>query len=81
MPRHEINLPNLGLGDLPIRLSLWLVKRGSRLAEGDQVAEVLAGGVTIDLPSPVEGTLVETLVGEGEPITVGQRLAVIESDF
>jgi pyruvate/2-oxoglutarate dehydrogenase complex dihydrolipoamide acyltransferase (E2) component len=79
MPRHEIVLPNLGI-DQPI-LSLWLVKRGSRLAEGDQMLEVLAGGVTVDLPTPVEGILSETLAAEGESITVGQRLAVIESDF
>ena len=80
MPRIELCLPDLGLDDQPITLSGWLVPRGARVAAGERVAEVLAGPATVDLPSPVDGVLVERLVDEDEPITVGQPLAVIE-DF
>jgi pyruvate/2-oxoglutarate dehydrogenase complex dihydrolipoamide acyltransferase (E2) component len=79
MPNHDLVLPDLGLDNQQITLSLWLVSRGSRVAEATPVAELLAGAVTVDLPAPVEGVLIETLVDEGEPIAVGQRLAVIES--
>ena len=64
---------------MPITVSLWLVERGSRVVEGDQVLEVLAGAATVDLAAPAEGILVETLVEEDDPIVVGQPLAVIES--
>jgi pyruvate/2-oxoglutarate dehydrogenase complex dihydrolipoamide acyltransferase (E2) component len=43
------------------------------------VAEVLAGPATVDLPSPVDGVLIERLVDEDEPIVAGQLLAVIET--
>jgi pyruvate dehydrogenase E2 component (dihydrolipoamide acetyltransferase) len=79
MPCHDLILPDLGIDDQPIVLSLWLAKEGSRVAEGDQVAEVLCGGATVDLPAPADGVLLAKLVEEGESLTVGQRLAVIES--
>jgi len=80
MPRIELCLPELGLGDQPITLCMWLVPRGARVTVGERVAEVLAGPATVDLPSPVDGVLMERLVDEDEPIAVGQLLAVIESE-
>lgn len=76
----DLLLPDLGMDDQPIVLSSWLVRRGRRVSAGEGVAEVLAGPATIDLPSPVDGILVEKLVDEDEPIAVGQRLAVIEAE-
>jgi pyruvate/2-oxoglutarate dehydrogenase complex dihydrolipoamide acyltransferase (E2) component len=78
MPRIELCLPDLGLDDQPVTLSAWLVPRGARVAAGERVAEVLAGPATVDLPSPVDGVLIERLVDEDEPIGVGQPLAVFE---
>ena len=77
MVRHVI-LPDLDLGDQPLVLSLWLVVRGERVSQGESVAEVLAGALTVDLPAPADGFLVEKLVTEGEPIVAGQQLAIIE---
>jgi pyruvate/2-oxoglutarate dehydrogenase complex dihydrolipoamide acyltransferase (E2) component len=79
MHRREIILPELEIEDQPLLLSLWLVRRGGRVSAGDSVVEILAGSVTVDLPSPLDGILAETLAAEGDPLTVGQRLAVIES--
>lgn len=77
---HRLTLPDLGLAELPIALSAWLVKKGSRVAEGDPVVEVLCGGVTVDLPAPVDGVFAQKLVADGEPIRIGQALAVIEAE-
>jgi 2-oxoglutarate dehydrogenase E2 component (dihydrolipoamide succinyltransferase) len=79
MTCHELNLPDLGLDDVPIVLSMWLARRGGRVAQGEPIAEILAGAVTVDLPAPADGVLSETLVSADESIRVGQRLAVIES--
>lgn len=78
--RHLLTLPDLGLGSREITASLWLVELDSAVNAGDRLLEVLAGSVTIDLPSPAGGVLVETLVAEDEPLIVGQPLAIIESD-
>jgi pyruvate/2-oxoglutarate dehydrogenase complex dihydrolipoamide acyltransferase (E2) component len=79
MDCRELILPDLGLDDQPIALSLWLVKEGARVAEGEPVVEVMAGPVTVDLPAPADGVLTRKLVAEGEPLAVGQRLAAIEA--
>jgi pyruvate/2-oxoglutarate dehydrogenase complex dihydrolipoamide acyltransferase (E2) component len=74
-------LPDLGLGDQPIVLSLWLVRTGSRVAEGEPLVEVLAGAATVDLPSPAAGVLAEKSASAGDVLAVGQRLATIENDW
>jgi pyruvate/2-oxoglutarate dehydrogenase complex dihydrolipoamide acyltransferase (E2) component len=77
MKGEDLVLPDLGL-DEPIALSLWLVKQGGRVVEGEPIAEVMGGETTVDLPAPADGVLAEHLVEEGDPLSVGQRLAVIE---
>ncbi|MGD9647839.1 MAG: biotin/lipoyl-containing protein [Pirellulales bacterium] len=77
--RHQLILPDLGLGEIPVTASLWLVEPGSRVTEGDRLLEVLADGVTTDLPSPVSGVLVDVLVSEDDRLAVGQPLAVLEA--
>ncbi len=79
MPRHELTLPELGIDDRPITVSLWLVERDTRVAAGDPVLEVLAGPATVDLAAPADGVLVETFVEEDDRLEVGQRLGVVES--
>ena len=75
--RHELLLPDLGLGDVPVLASVWLVEVGGEVTEGDRLLEVVAGAVTVDLPSPATGTLAEVFVGEDEPLAIGQLLAVV----
>ena len=80
MTRHEVILPDLGLDNQPVSAGLWLVQQGRRVAAGDQLLEILAGSVVLDLSAPADGVLTERLVEEDSPLQTGQRLAVIESD-
>ena len=77
--KNELILPELGMGDTPIRASLWLVSADSEVTQGDRLLEIVTGGTTIDLPAPVSGRLTELLVDEDEPLFVGQTLAIIET--
>jgi len=79
MSRRALILPDLGLGDRPISVSMWLVDRGVQVFEGDPLVELLAGEATVDLPSPATGVLVKKLATEDDVVRVGQRLAVIET--
>ena len=72
-----ILLPDLGLAN--VTASIWLAKRGDEVTEGDRLLEVLADGVTVDLPAPCNGRLIKTLVNEDDPLAVGQLLGIIES--
>jgi pyruvate/2-oxoglutarate dehydrogenase complex dihydrolipoamide acyltransferase (E2) component len=71
-------LPELGVEDRPITACLWLVKRGEKVSQGESLLEVLSDAANVELPSPVDGVLIKKLVTEGEPLSVGQRLAAIE---
>jgi pyruvate/2-oxoglutarate dehydrogenase complex dihydrolipoamide acyltransferase (E2) component len=78
--RHELLLPDLGFGDRPVRVSLWLVDQGREVTQGDRLLEIVADSVTVDLPSPASGVLVATLVSDDEPLRIGQTLGIIECE-
>lgn len=76
--REPIVVPECGILGVPVRLSLWLVPRGTRVREGQRVAEIVAGGATIDLEAPVAGRLAALLVDEDESVCAGTVVAEIE---
>ena len=78
--RHELVLPDLDLPGVPVVASVWHVPVGGGVSRGESVLEVTAGDVTVDLPAPVDGTLIRRLVVEDETLHVGQALAVIRCD-
>lgn len=79
MPRTvPITLPDLGSGRTT--LSLWYVRPGDRVFEGDRVAEVLIPGATFDVPSPTTGKLTDRAALPTDPVTTGQVLGWIEED-
>ncbi|MEE8453138.1 MAG: lipoyl domain-containing protein [Thermoguttaceae bacterium] len=79
MTRFELFLPELEIDDQPILVSLWLVRRGSRVTRGEQVLELLAGAATVDLAAPTDGVLSAVHVEEGDTLSVGQRLATFQT--
>lgn len=76
--QHTLIMPDLGLGQMPIVTTLWLVNAGSEVSEGDRLLEIVCGVATVDLPSPASGVLLSQLVGEDQTVTPGQALAVVE---
>jgi pyruvate/2-oxoglutarate dehydrogenase complex dihydrolipoamide acyltransferase (E2) component len=77
--RVEVLLPDLGMADAPLRASVWLVDAGDEVSEGDRILEVLSPNVTVDVPAPLGGVLLEQRVAEGELLRPGQVLAVIQA--
>jgi 2-oxoglutarate dehydrogenase E1 component len=55
----------------------WRVKVGEAITAGDTVVDISTDKVDVELPAPASGTLAETLVGEGDTVTVGQVIARI----
>jgi len=72
-----IILPDLGLPEISVCTSLWLVSLGSEVRKGDRLLEVLAGEVTFDIASPVDGILSEQWVDENQPIEFGETVGLI----
>ena len=73
-----IALPDLGTPR--VVFSLWYVRPGDRVFEGDRVAEVLIPGATFDVPAPATGTLTEPLALPNDALATGQVLGVIQQE-
>jgi pyruvate/2-oxoglutarate dehydrogenase complex dihydrolipoamide acyltransferase (E2) component len=68
------------LGDARAVFSLWYVRPGDRVFEGDRIAEVLIPGATFDVPAPATGTLAERAALPNDPVTAGQVLGTIQEE-
>ena len=74
----EITAPDLGTSRAIF--SLWYVRGGDRVCEGERVAEVSIPGAIIDIQSPTTGRLIEKYTHPNDLITPGQVLGLIEEE-
>ncbi|WP_277555920.1 lipoyl domain-containing protein [Halobaculum limi] len=58
----------------------WFRAEGSRVEEGDRIAEFQVEKVDVDVPAPVTGTLAEVVVDEDGEFERGAILAYIEAE-
>ena len=72
-----IVVPDLGLGETPLVLSLWLVPQGSNVLEGDRIVELATNPATVDLLAPVAGECVHQCVDEDTIVFPGMIVAEI----
>jgi len=75
---YELRLPELGEGLHEGRIGKWLVKQGDVIKEDDAVAEVENDKALVELPSPVDGKILEIKVTEGTVAVVGDILMTLE---
>ena len=66
--------------DQPLKLGSWLAACGDRVMHGERIVEIVGVNVVIDLPSPVDGRMVEQLASEDDVVQVGQILGFVESE-
>ena len=78
MAIYELKLPELGEGLHEGRIAKWLVKPGDTIKEDDAVAEVENDKSMVELPSPVDGKVVNLVVEEGTTAVVGDILLTLE---
>ncbi len=70
-------MPQLGETVTEGTITKWHKQVGDPVAEDEVLFEVSTDKVDSEVPSPVNGTVTEILVPEGETVSVGTRLAVI----
>jgi pyruvate dehydrogenase E2 component (dihydrolipoamide acetyltransferase) len=73
---REFKLPDIGEGVTEGEITKWFVKEGDRVKENDPVVEVMTDKVTVQIPSPVTGQILERRAKEGEIVKVGTTLVV-----
>ena len=68
---HVIKMPDLGEGIAEVEVVAWHVKPGDTVKEDQVLADVMTDKATVEIPSPVNGT-VTSLGGKlGEAMAVG----------
>ncbi|MGI0148074.1 MAG: dihydrolipoamide acetyltransferase family protein, partial [Thermoplasmata archaeon] len=73
---REFKLPDIGEGVHEGEVVKWFVKEGDSVKENDPVVEVMTDKVTVQIPSPVTGKILELRAKEGEVVKVGSTLVV-----
>lgn len=76
----EFKLPDIGEGIHEGEIVKWFVKPGDEVKEDDILLEVQNDKAVVEIPSPVEGKILELKVAEGTVAVVGDVLITIDYD-
>lgn len=76
----QLRLPDLGEGILEAELVEWLVHPGDVVQHGQGVAEIMTDKATVELPSPITGTVSQLLAEPGQMVAVGAALLDYEAE-
>jgi len=76
----DVIMPQLGETVEEGTVAAWHKKEGDKVAIDELLVEIETDKVATEVPSLVAGTLLKILVGEGETVKVGTKLAIIDSD-
>ncbi|TDI71419.1 MAG: 2-oxo acid dehydrogenase subunit E2 [Bacteroidetes bacterium] len=80
MARFELKLPKMGESIAEATVTSWLKNVGDTIEADEAVLEIATDKVDSEVPSEVDGTLLEVLFEVDDVVQVGQTLAIIETD-
>lgn len=78
--KTEVKMPKLGESLTEGTVLKWWKKVGDSVKKDETLLEIATDKVDSEIPSPVDGILVEILAEENETVAVGQIIAYIETD-
>ncbi len=73
----EVRVPALGESVSEATIATWFKKPGDAVAVDEMLCELETDKVTVEVPSPVAGTLGEIVAAEGDTVGVDALLAMI----
>jgi 2-oxoglutarate dehydrogenase E2 component (dihydrolipoamide succinyltransferase) len=79
MALFEVKLPKMGESVAEATITSWLKQVGDRVELDEAIVEIATDKVDSEIPSEVEGTLVELLFEVDAVVHVGDTLAIIET--
>jgi len=80
MARFELKLPKMGESVAEATITSWLKEVGDTIELDEAVVEIATDKVDSEVPSEVEGTLVEVLFQQDAIVAVGETIAIIETE-
>ena len=74
----DIVVPTLGESVSDATIARWMKQAGEAVKQDEPIVELETDKVTLEVPSPVAGTLSEIIANEGVTVEVGALLARVE---
>jgi 2-oxoisovalerate dehydrogenase E2 component (dihydrolipoyl transacylase) len=78
MGQRSIRMPDVGEGVAEAEITEWMVRLGDLVREDQVVAAVMTDKATVEIPTPVAGTVVALGGAVGDVLAVGSELIRIE---
>lgn len=75
----DVQLPEIGEGVNEGELISWLVQPGDSIEVDQSIAELMTDKATVEVPSPIAGTVKELKFSEGDTIEVGSTMITVEA--
>ena len=80
MARFTFKLPDIGEGIAEAEIVAWHIAVGDRVEEDQNIADMMTDKATVEMESPVSGTVVALAGAVGDQVAIGAALVVIETD-
>ncbi|WP_299135089.1 dihydrolipoamide acetyltransferase family protein [uncultured Tenacibaculum sp.] len=80
MAKYELKLPKMGESVAEATITSWVKEVGETIEIDDTVVEVATDKVDSEVPSEVEGKLIEILFDKDTVVQVGETIAIIETE-
>jgi len=80
MALFTFKLPDIGEGIAEAEIVGWHVKVGDRVEEDQPIADMMTDKATVEMESPVAGTVVRLAGEPGQQIAIGSMLVEIETE-
>ena len=78
MAKFTFNLPDIGEGIAEAEIVQWHKQVGDQISEDEEFVDMMTDKATVPMESPVNGKILEIAGGEGDMVSIGSMLVVIE---
>ena len=79
MAKFELKLPKMGESVAEATITSWLKEVGDTIELDEAIVEIATDKVDSEVPSEVEGVLLERLFNADDVVAVGETIAIIET--
>ncbi|MEZ4848457.1 MAG: dihydrolipoamide acetyltransferase family protein [Bacteroidia bacterium] len=81
MAKFELVMPKMGESIIEATILSWAKAIGDEIEQEETVLEIATDKVDSEVPSPVDGILLEQRFKEGDVVPVGEVIAIIETEM
>ena len=78
MAKFTFNMPDIGEGIAEAEIVQWHKQVGDQISEDEEFVDMMTDKATVPMESPVDGKILEIAGAEGDMVSIGSMLVVIE---